>query len=138
MTGAMDDPTRQFLHDRARHRCEYCHLPQAGHEEAFSIDHVIARKHRGPDAAANLALCCLRCNLFKGTDLSSIDTADGAIVPLFNPRTDEWSVHFRWNGPLIVGVSASGRATVALLRFNAPERVRLRQALLLERILRLD
>jgi 5-methylcytosine-specific restriction endonuclease McrA len=64
----MDESSRQLVWDRAAHRCEHCHLPQTGHEERFSIDHVRPRKHGGDDSVENLALSCLRCNLFKGTD----------------------------------------------------------------------
>lgn len=134
----MDEATRQLVRTRAGDRCEYCHLPQAGHEERFSIDHIVARKHRGEDAAENLAMCCLRCNLHKGTDLSGIDPSNNQVVPLFHPRRDNWPEHFRWNGPLIVGVTPSGRATTVTLRMNAPERLRLRQSLLAEGALQLD
>jgi 5-methylcytosine-specific restriction endonuclease McrA len=69
----MDEASRQLVRRRADERCEYCHLPQSGHEERFSIDHVVPRKHGGDDSMDNLALCCLRCNLHKGADLSGID-----------------------------------------------------------------
>jgi hypothetical protein len=91
---------------------------------------VIARKHRGRDALRNLALSCLRCNLHKGTDLSGIDPVSRRIVTLFNPRKQAWEEHFRWNGPIVVGRTPTGRATVAVLAMNARERVRLRQVLM--------
>jgi hypothetical protein len=134
----MDDSTRQLVRDRAQNRCEYCHLPQAGHDERFSLDHVIARKHQGPDTPENLALCCLRCNLHKGTDLTGIDPLTRALVPLFNPRRQVWSEHFRWDGAIVSGTTKTGRTTMSVLRMNAPERVRLRTALLSEGKLRLD
>src|SRR4051812_6104719 len=34
---SMDDATLQLVRSRAEHRCEYCHLPQSGHDEHFSI-----------------------------------------------------------------------------------------------------
>ena len=84
----MDDSLRQFVRHRAAGRCEYCHLPQTCHDERFSIDHVIPRKHNGSESPDNLALSCLRCNLHKGPNLSGIDPADDRIVTLFNPRSD--------------------------------------------------
>src|SRR5690349_16973028 len=119
----MAEDLREFVRRRAGDRCGYCHLPQAGHEQPFSVDHVVARKHRGPDHADNLALCCLRCNLHKGTDLTSIDPETGALTPLFNPRTQSWSEHFRWDGPMLRGLTSVGRTTVELLQMNDATRV---------------
>jgi hypothetical protein len=134
----MDDATRSFVRSRARNRCEYCHLPQSGHEERFSVDHVIPKQHLSNDSVENLSNSCLRCNLHKGTNLSGLDPIDHLIVNLFNPRKQKWSDHFAWNGPMIIGITAVGRATVATLRMNNPERVRLRSLLLIEGILQLD
>jgi 5-methylcytosine-specific restriction endonuclease McrA len=72
----MVDAVRQLVHRRAAGRCEYCHLPEAGHEERFSIDHIIASQHHEDDSIENLALSCLRCNLHKGTNLSGLDPSD--------------------------------------------------------------
>ncbi len=52
------------------------------------------------------------------------------IVPLFNPRKQPWHEHFRLNGPVIVPLSASGRATERLLELNQIDRVLLRQELI--------
>jgi hypothetical protein len=126
----MDTLTRQFVRRRAGERCEYCHLPQVFHEERFSIDHVTPRKHGGGETPSNLAFACLRCNLCKGTNLTGIDPDTGQVVALFNPRTQDWQQHFRWNGAVLVGQSMEGRVTVLVLRMNAPERVQLRRAIL--------
>ena len=69
----MKSVTEDLVRNRAEFRCEYCHLPQAGHDELFSIDHVIPRKYGGQDDDKNFALACLRCNLHKGSNLSGID-----------------------------------------------------------------
>jgi len=134
----MDDQTRQFVRLRAKSRCEYCHLPQAGHDERFSVDHVRPRKHGGDDTVENLAFSCLRCNLFKGPNLAGIDPDSDQMVPLFDPRRQAWQDHFRWNGPVIVGLTPEGRASVSVMRMNAVERVRLRQALIIEGLLSLE
>jgi hypothetical protein len=70
------------------------------------------------------------CNLQKGTDLASIDPATGRITPLFNPRRQEWRRHFRLEGPQIMPKTASGRATVFLLRLNDEWRVEEREGLI--------
>jgi hypothetical protein len=77
----------------------------------------------------NLALACYRCNKFKGPNLSAIDRKTKKIVPLFNPRTQRWRDHFVRKGVLIVGRTATGRATADLLRMNSPKRQSLRREL---------
>jgi hypothetical protein len=98
----------------------------------FQIDHVIAQKHRGPTVESNLALSCFWCNAYKGPNIAGIDPKTRQIVPLFNPRTDRWTVHFRWDGPLLVGISAAARATIEVLEINHPVRVALRESLIAE------
>lgn len=134
----MNDAIRQLIRHRAGDRCEYCHLPQVGHEERFSIDHVVARKHGGTDDVANLALCCLRCNLYKGTDLTGIDPMGRDVVPLFDPRRQAWHEHFLWQRAILIGITPIGRATVLLLQINAQARVRMREALIAEGIMSND
>ena len=123
----MDSQTRAFVRERAGNCCEYCGLPQGAELFfTFHIEHVIARQHGGSDDAENLALACYHCNLHKGTNLTSIDSRTGAVVPLFHPRTMTWAEYFTRNGSLLDGQTAIGRATVALLKMNAPDRRRLR------------
>ena len=54
------------------------------------------------------------------------------LVRLFNPRTDVWAEHFEIAAGAIVGKTAIGRATAALLQFNEPVRLAARTALILE------
>jgi len=54
------------------------------------------------------------------------------LTPLFNPRRHKWSAHFRWNGGYLVGRTAIGRVTVALLHINDELRVELRESLIAE------
>jgi hypothetical protein len=128
----MNKGMEQEVRRRARGRCEYCHLPEIAFELRHEIDHVIAQKHHGPTTLENLALCCGRCNLHKGPNLSGIDPDTGLIQPLFNPRSDRWRDHFRWNGPVIVGVTPIGRATIDVLVMNDPNRVDTRRRLMEE------
>lgn len=129
----MDVATRQFVERRATYRCEYCHTPQAAVPFIpFHVDHVIAKQHVVDDSPGNLALACDRCNLFKGSNLATIDPATRVVVPLFNPRNDVWSKHFRFDGARIVGITPTGHATVRLLAMNAPRRLELREEWLAE------
>ncbi|WP_435388825.1 HNH endonuclease [Laspinema olomoucense] len=83
------------------------------------MDLIIAVKHGGQTISENLALSCLPCNRHKGSDLATCDPVSGEIVPLFNPRTQVCSEHFRLENAQIVGITPTGRATKFLLRFNA-------------------
>ena len=129
---AVDRATARLVRERAAGFCEYCRLPEAALSVPHVIDHVIAQQHGGADVPDNLALACGRCNAHKGPNLSGIDRTDSIIVTLFNPRRQQWGRHFRFDGPVVVGESRAGRATVLTLAMNGGNRVRLRQLLLTE------
>ena len=59
-------------------------------------------------------------NLHKGPNLTGIDPVTGAVEPLFHPRRRRWSEHFASQGAVIVGITPTGRATVAALSMNRP------------------
>jgi len=126
----INSTTRSFVIARAAGRCEYCLLPQSAYEATFPIDHIIATQHRPDDSPENLALSCPKCNRKKGPNLVGIDPMTQALVRLYNPRTDLWSNHFRWNGPQVIGLTSCGRATIAVLDLNQVDRARLREALI--------
>ena len=126
----MNSALAQFVRERARGLCEYCHIPEIYDRPAFEFEHVIARQHGGLTIAINLAWVCFSCNKRKGPNLAGIDERTGTIALLFNPRRNKWPRHFRWEGALLVGRTPIGRATIATLGINLPLRVRLRQELL--------
>jgi len=70
------------------------------------------------------------CNLRKGSDLSSIDPATDMVTPLFNPRTQNWSDHFRIDDIRIEGSTPEGRTTVGFLQLNSYERLAERRELM--------
>ncbi|MCE9604504.1 MAG: HNH endonuclease [Planctomycetia bacterium] len=123
----MDAAARSSVRERAGGRCEYCLLPESALEQTFHIEHITAKQHGGDDQLTNLALACDRCNLYKGPNLSAVDPQSLQVVLLFHPRREEWTEHFRLNGAFIEGLSPVGRATVHLLRMNAPIRLRMRE-----------
>jgi hypothetical protein len=94
------------------------------------VDHIRAKKHRGSHSLENTCYACAYCNSAKGSDVASYDDETGELLPLFNPRSDDWSNHFYWQGPLLIGKTATGRATISLLRINAVARIEHRRLLM--------
>jgi cation diffusion facilitator CzcD-associated flavoprotein CzcO len=107
-------------------------MPEAVRHLKFVVDHIIARQHDGPTELENLAFCCGHCNLHKGPNIAGIDPESRQFCQLFHPRHDNWAEHFRWQGPLLVGASAVGRATIAVLAINDPVQIMTRRALMNE------
>jgi hypothetical protein len=103
---------------RAENRCEYCGLAQAGQEARFHIDHVIPISAGGVTELSNLALACVSCSLRKGARQALPDPDSVVTVSIFNPRAEQWTTHFRWDGLRIVGRTVVGRATIEALRLN--------------------
>ena len=130
----MKAEARKLVRNRADDRCEYCRLPQKAVDATFHVDHVIARQHIDDEEhdLSCLALACDRCNLHKGTNISSVDPDTRRVVTLFNPRQDEWSEHFRFEEAIVEGLTATGRATVRLLNMNAKHRIQIRKWLIEE------
>jgi hypothetical protein len=122
----------QQVRERAAGRCEYCHLPQAGSNIPFEIDHIVSRKHHGRSVAGNLAQACWYCNSFKGSDLSGIDPLTRKLTRLFRPRRHKWAWHFRYDGPILIGRTAIGRTTIRVLQTNCQEQLMLRESLIAE------
>ena len=126
----LSNETREFVRQRANDACEYCGLPQQASVLPHQIDHIIGRQHRGTDDVENLCLCCIRCNLKKGPNITSIDPMTHLVSALYHPRRHAWSEHFAVMEAMIIGLTAEGRTTVELMEMNNEERVRLRGALL--------
>src|SRR5215813_14217630 len=118
---------RREVRERAGERCEYCLLAESQSFFPHEPDHLISRKHGGETVSANLALACFDCNRFKGPNIASLDPVTGKLVPLFNPRTQRWSEHFKLNGGRIVPLTPVGRATEKMLRLNLPVRIEARE-----------
>ncbi len=129
MTTRPSARVRQQVRRRAGGRCEYCLVHEDDSYVRHQIDHILARKHGGATSLSNLAFACVLCNRYKGSDVAAPDPVTGEIVPLFHPRRQRWSDHFTLRGAVIVPLDSTGRATVALLRLNAPERVLEREEL---------
>ena len=118
---------RRQVRERASERCEYCLLAEVQAFFPHEPDHIIAQKHGGQTVLQNLAMACFDCNRFKGSDIASVDPVSGVLTPIFNPRIDRWTEHFRFDDDRIVPVTSIGRATERLLRLNLPHRVEIRR-----------
>src|SRR5437870_2142489 len=102
-----------MVRERAAGVCEFCRLPQRFQEALFHLDHVVPRSAGGPTHANNLAVACVTCSLRKAARLAARDPNSAELAPLFNPRRELWSDHFRWSrGGRLVGRTATGRATI--------------------------
>jgi hypothetical protein len=117
---------------RAKGCCEYCRLPQKLSSAAFEIDHIIPEQHGGETVPSNLAWACFACNHHKGPNLGGIDPRTGKKTWLFNPRRHKWRRHFRWDGPILIGRTPVGRATISALAINLGHRIAQRAALIAE------
>lgn len=128
----MDRSLREFVALRALNCCEYCQMPAALDEAAHEVDHIIAEKHDGPTVESNLALACFACNNHKGPNIAGHDPVSNSVIRLFNPRVDEWSEHFEWSGPILIGRTIIGQVTIRVLAINLRHRVEHRRALIEE------
>lgn len=116
--GDIPEHLRRLVAHRAGGRCEYCGLSQEGQEARFHVDHVVPVVCDGPTVEENLALACVSCSLRKAAKQFALDPPTGIEAALFNPRTDSWEEHFRWDGVFVHGLTPTGRATVASLKMN--------------------
>lgn len=112
---------RARVETRALGRCEYCHAPQAVCGYRFHLEHVLPVALGGSDGEENRALSCAPCNLAKANRVAAADPLTGSMVPLYDPRTQDWHEHFHWadDGRTLNAATATGRATVATLEMNS-------------------
>ena len=123
---------RRFYRDvaaRAESRCEYCRAPESLFPHRLSVDHVVPESRGGSTSLENLALGCYACQQSKCACQTGRDPVKQQQIPLFNPRRQRWSLHFRWSrdGLRIEGLTAVGRATIARLDLNSHRQVTARR-----------
>ena len=114
---------------RAGHQCEYCHAPEAVFNLPLEVEHIIPVARGGSDLAANWALACRSCNLFKSAHVGGHDPETNVLVRLFHPREDRWEDHFQldFESGEIMGRTSVGRATVSRLELNSAAQVSARR-----------
>ena len=120
---------RARMEERAGGRCEYCQAPQSICGYHFHLEHVVPVALGGSDAESNRALACASCNLAKSDRVSGRDPLTGDDAPLFHPRMQDWHNHFCRveDQRTLLGLTATGRATVAVLDMNSELRQAARQ-----------
>lgn len=118
----------RFVAQRAGNRCEYCQMHQSLQGATFHVEHIVPRSKGGTSELSNLAWACPSCNLRKTDRIDAKDPQTGDVFRLFHPRLDSWSEYFRWDGTAVVGLTATGRATLSLLDLNHPRRLAIRKA----------
>ncbi|MGB5600084.1 MAG: HNH endonuclease signature motif containing protein [Thiothrix litoralis] len=125
---AISQATRKRLAQQALFRCGYCLTQELVSGVPLTIEHLLPRARGGGDEEGNLWLSCRLCNEAKGILTEAIDPETGEIASLFNPRLQRWAEHFIWadDGTNVVGLTPTGRATVAVLSLNTEFRVRTR------------
>lgn len=121
---------RERVAVQARHRCGYCLTAATVVGTPMEIDHLVPETLGGKTEEDNLWLACAQCNARKADRIVCREPLTGEMVPLFNPRHQAWSEHFRWSeeADQIVGLTPSGRATVLALQLNRPVLVSARRA----------
>jgi hypothetical protein len=114
--------------DPAPH-CAYCHSPEKLLGLPLEVDHIIPAAAGGTTELANTCLCCRVCNSYKGQQTHARDPQTGRRIRLFHPRQQRWAAHFIWSadGTRLIGRTATGRATIGLLRMNNELIMTLRQ-----------
>lgn len=127
----VSDPLRGIVAHRANEMCEYCQYPESVSSAPLEVDHILPQSAEGPTEPENLALACSHCNVHKATRQGGTDPLTGTDVRLFNPRIDDWTVHFLLNRETgeIEGQTSMGRTTVEVLQMNAEQPIRARRNL---------
>lgn len=122
---------RRMVERRARGQCEYCQSPAKYATQTFSLEHIQPRSQGGETSLDNLAFACQGCNNHKYNKTNAVDPISHQLADLFHPRQQHWSEHFTWDERFeqIIGLTATGRATVNTLRLNRQELINLRRLL---------
>ncbi|MFN0111036.1 MAG: HNH endonuclease [Blastocatellia bacterium] len=122
---------RRLVSERARRCCEYCRAQADYSSDPLTVDHIIPFSLGGPTTVENLAFSCHGCNQCKAARIVALDPVSAETAPLFNPRTQRWEEHFAWNEDfsMMIGLTATGGATIAALQLNRFGLVNLRRLL---------
>ena len=115
--------------ERAGHRCEFCHAPEALFNSPFEVEHIVPKSRSGLDDEMNWALACRSCNVRKSDHITAFDEKTQMEVRLFHPRQEDWTGHFLVNlvSGEIEGKTPVGRVTVIQLGMNNPRQVEARR-----------
>lgn len=124
---------RRRVYQRSRGCCEYCYSQLDYSPDPFNAEHIIPVSRGGETHFENLATSCAGCNGHKQHHTMAYDAVTDATVPLYHPRQDRWEDHFRWSDGVerIIGLTPTGRATIALLALNRQNVINQRRLLMI-------
>lgn len=122
---------KREVRERAREICEYCRSQESFAMQSFSVEHVVPLHAGGESVLDNLALACQGCNNYKQVKVEALDPVTETTAALYHPRRESWTEHFVWSHDFtrLVGLTPTGRATIAALRLNRRGLINLRRAL---------
>ncbi len=129
MSDYISPETRRIVADRANNVCEYCLISEEDAYYRHQVEHIISRKHGGSSEFDNLALACVFCNRYKGSDIASLIPETDTLIRFYNPRIDRWREHFRLNGVIIEPLTDIGEATIRILQMNHEDQTLEREVL---------
>ncbi len=121
---------QEQVRQRANYLCEYCHASEQWQYVRFTVDHIVPLALGGTNSLDNLALACFHCNRRKTDTILARDPEGKERVPIFHPRHQVWAEHFIWatDKVTLVGLTATGRATITALALNRERVVAIRAA----------
>ena len=124
---------QEQIKTRAGKRCEYCQCWAEYSAQPFVLEHIIPIAKGGKTHPDNMCYACGGCNGHKYTKTEYADPVSKSVVPLYNPRTQNWNEHFGWSDDYlyIIGLTAMGRATLFALKMNRPGVINIRTLLLM-------
>ena len=122
---------KQLVFDRANGMCEYCHSQAKYAIDSLVMEHIQPVSRGGQTSLENLALSCQTCNNCKYTKTEALDPITNSTVSLFHLREMSWAEHFVWNSDAtrMLGLTPTGRATIAQLQTNRDSVVNIRRIL---------
>jgi len=117
------------VRDHFANCCAYCHTAEALTVSTFEFEHIVPLSAGGATVFANLCLSCPSCNRHKASRQTAVDPETQMTAPLFHPQQQRWGDHFAWNTDAseVVGLTPTGRATLAALQMNRPQLIRVRK-----------
>jgi hypothetical protein len=129
MTVYLPVQLRREVRERFANCCAYCRTAENLTVAIFEFEHIVPRAVGGATTFDNLCLSCPTCNRYKTDARSAVDPVSLKTVALFHPQQDRWSDHFSWseNATEIIGMTPIGRATIATLKMNRPQMIRVRR-----------
>jgi hypothetical protein len=121
MAARISAELRRQIRTEVGELCGYCKSSERWLGISHEVEHIIPEAAGGASTPENLWLACRRCNSFKANRREAIDPLTRNSVALFHPRNDKWNEHFHWSfdGTMVIGVTACGRA-MAALQLNHP------------------